>query len=42
MPLIGKQIQWTSSPKPSYDAELDYLKKWMLERAKWMDEALKQ
>jgi hypothetical protein len=41
-PVIGKQIQWASSPKPSYVAELDYLKKWMLERAKWMDIALKQ
>jgi hypothetical protein len=36
-PVIGRQIQWAKPTEVSHDAELMYLKKWMFERAKWMD-----
>jgi hypothetical protein len=36
-PVIGRQIQWAKPNEVSHDAELMYLKKWMFERAKWMD-----
>jgi hypothetical protein len=40
-PIIGKQVQWAAPPQKSYKGELDYLKQWMVQRASWMDEALR-
>ena len=35
--VIGKPILWTNAPQVSYEAEIIYLKRWMSERAHWMD-----
>lgn len=36
-PLANKSIQWVTSPKLSYQAEIEYLKNWMMKRAQWID-----
>lgn len=35
--ILGKRIPWAAPPQKTYQEEINYLKKYMNERAKWMD-----
>ncbi|MBM3431660.1 MAG: hypothetical protein FJX92_01475 [Bacteroidetes bacterium] len=39
--VMERKIQWTLPPEKSYDEEVNRLKRWMFQRAAWMDGGLK-